>query len=171
MKININLATNVINKYKTRLNVHGGKHIFGENYFDTYNPVATWFAIRLLIICAIILNWQLCQVNFIMAYDQAPIECDMYLQLLDYIETESVNSRTHVLKLLQNVYVHKQAGKVWANFLSGNLFMIGFKRRNIDECVFYRGSLVFIVFVDDDIFSPWTGRQFTVQSRGPRATC
>ena len=45
-----------------------------ENYFDTYDPVVTWFAIRLLIICAIILNWQLCQVDFILAYYQSPIE-------------------------------------------------------------------------------------------------
>ena len=45
-----NLVTNEITKYKARLNVHGGKQTFGENYFDTYAPVVTWFAIRLLII-------------------------------------------------------------------------------------------------------------------------
>ena len=147
-----NLVTNEITKYKARLNVHGGKQTFGENYFDTYAPVVTWFAIRLLIICAIVLNWQLRQVDFIMAYAQAPIECDMYLQLPDGIETESGNSRTHVLKLLRNVYGQKQAGKVWADFLSENLFNIGFERSKIDECVFYRGNLVFLVYVDDVIF-------------------
>ena len=50
------LVTNEITKYKSLLNVHGGKQTFGENYFDTYSPVVTWFAIRLLIICAIVLN-------------------------------------------------------------------------------------------------------------------
>ena len=74
-----NLVTNEITKYKARLNVHGGKQTFGENHFDTYAPIVTCFAIRLLIICAIFLNWQLRQVDFIMAYAQAPIECDMYL--------------------------------------------------------------------------------------------
>jgi len=147
-----NLVTNEITKYKARLNVHGGKQTFGVNYFDTYAPVVTWFAIRLLIICAIVLHWQLRQVDFIMAYAQAPIECDMYLQLPDGIETETGNSKTHVLKLLRNVYGQKQAGKVWADFLSENLFKIGFERSKIDECVFYRGSLVFLVYVDDGIF-------------------
>ena len=137
--------------------MHGGKQTFGEKYFDTYAPVVTWFAIRLLIICAIVLNWQLRQVDFIMAYAQAPIECDMYLQLPDGIETESGNSRTHVLKLLRNVYGQKQAGKVWADFLSENLFKIGFKRIKIDECMFYRGNIVFLVYVDDGIVVSFDG--------------
>jgi ribosomal protein L13E len=41
-----NLTTNEITKYKARLNVHGGKQTYGVNYFDTYAPVVTWFAIR-----------------------------------------------------------------------------------------------------------------------------
>ena len=84
-----NLVTNEITKYKARLNVHGGKQTFSVNYVDTYTPVVTWFAIRLLIICAIVLHWKLRKVDFIMA---APIECDMYLQLLDGIETETGNN-------------------------------------------------------------------------------
>ena len=87
-----------------------------------------------------------------MAYAQAPIECDMYLQLPDGIETETGNSKTHVLKLLCNVYGQKQAGKVWADFLSENLFKIGFERSKIDACAFYDGSLVFLVYVDGGIF-------------------
>ena len=92
-----------------------------------------------------------------MSYAQAPIECDMYLQIPDGIETESGNSRTHVLKLLRNVYGQKQAGKVWADLLSENLLKIGFERSKIDECVFYRGNLVFLVYVDDGIFVSFDG--------------
>jgi hypothetical protein len=45
-----NLTTNEITKHKARLNLHGGKQVFGMNYFETYAPVVTWFAIRLGII-------------------------------------------------------------------------------------------------------------------------
>ena len=92
-----------------------------------------------------------------MAYAQAPIECDMYLQLPDGIETESGNIRTHVLKLLQNVYVQKQTGKVWADFLSESLFNIGFEGSHIDECVSYRGNLAFLVYIDYGIFDSLDG--------------
>ena len=44
------LMTNEILKYKSRLNLHGGKQVYGMNYFETYAPLVTWFAIRLIIL-------------------------------------------------------------------------------------------------------------------------
>jgi hypothetical protein len=45
-----NLTTNQVKSYKARLNLHGRKQVYGMNYFETYAPVVTWFAIRLMII-------------------------------------------------------------------------------------------------------------------------
>ena len=59
MKRKRNLVTNKITKYKARLNIHGGQQTFGINYWETYAPVITWFAIRMLIVCAIVLGWYL----------------------------------------------------------------------------------------------------------------
>ena len=50
------------------------------------------------------------------------------------------------------MYFQEQACKVWADLLSENILKIVFKRRNIDKCVFYRGILVFLVYVDEGIF-------------------
>ena len=57
-----------------------------------------------------------------------------------------------MLKLLRNVYSQNQSGKVLDDFLSENIFKIGFERINIDECMFYCDNLVFLVYVDDSIF-------------------
>ena len=51
-----NMTTNEIAKYKARLNNHCGKQTYDINYFETYAPVVTWFAIRLLIIFAMQFN-------------------------------------------------------------------------------------------------------------------
>ena len=75
------LTTNDIKSHKARLNLHGGKQIYGMNYYETYAPVVTWFAIRLIIIFGTLFLWALCQVDFVMAYPQAPIEEDMYMEL------------------------------------------------------------------------------------------
>jgi hypothetical protein len=75
------IITNEIKKYTARFNLHGRKEVFGMNYCETYAPAVIWFSIRLLIVIGIIFGWALCQVNFIMAYPQAPIECDMYMDL------------------------------------------------------------------------------------------
>jgi len=68
-----NLKTGEIAKHKARLNLHGGKQEFGMTYYDTYAPVVTWFAIRLMIVFGIIFSWSLQQVDFVMAYPQALI--------------------------------------------------------------------------------------------------
>ncbi len=77
------------------------------NYYEIYAPVVTWFAIRLIITFSIIFNWALRQVDFIMAYPQAPIEEDIYMELPQGIETATGNSKDHILKLLKNIYGQK----------------------------------------------------------------
>jgi len=146
-----NLTTNEITKYKARLNIHGGKQTFGVNYFDTYAPVVTWFAIRLIIIFAMCLKYHLKQIDFVMAYPQAPIENDMYMELPAGIRTKHGNSKDYVLKIVANLYGQKQAGRVWNQYLVDKLRSLGFEQSLVDECVFYRGSTIFIVYVDDGI--------------------
>ena len=50
LRCKCNLITNEITKYKARLNLHGRKQVYGINYYDTYAPVVTWFAIQLLLV-------------------------------------------------------------------------------------------------------------------------
>jgi hypothetical protein len=87
-----------------------------------------------------------------MAYPQAPIEMDIYMELPQGIETTDGNSKDHVLKLLKNIYGQKQAGRVWNEYLVDKLNSIGFKQSLIDDCVFYRDDIIFMVYVDDGIF-------------------
>ena len=112
MRCKRDITTNEIKKYKACLNLHGGKQEFGTNYYETYAPVVTWFSIRLLIVIGIIFGWALCQCDFIMAYPQAPIECDMYMDLPQGIQVSEGDSQDSVLKLLKNIYGQKQAGRV-----------------------------------------------------------
>jgi len=98
-----NLTMNAITKHKARLNLHGGKQIYGMNYYETYAPVVTWFAIRLMITFAIIFRWSIRQVDFVMAYPQAPIEMDIYMELPQGIETAQGNSKDHILKAQEHL--------------------------------------------------------------------
>jgi hypothetical protein len=87
-----------------------------------------------------------------MAYPQAPIEMDMYMELPTGIHTKHGNSKDHVLKLLTNIYGQKQASPVCNSYLVTKLREINFKQSLIDDCVFYRDNVIFIVYVDDGIF-------------------
>ena len=87
-----------------------------------------------------------------MAYPQASIECDLYMELPQGIQTSEGDSKDHVLKLLKNIYGQKQAGWVWNEFLIDKFTSIGFKASLIDDCVFYRNNIIFMVYVHDGIF-------------------
>jgi hypothetical protein len=105
-----------------------------------------------MIIFGIIFGWYLHQVDFVMAYPQAPIEMDIYMELPQGIMTVQGNSKDHVLKLEKNIYGQKQAGHVWNSFLVDKLMSIGFTPSLIDDCVFFRDDVIFMVYVDDGIF-------------------
>ncbi len=62
------------------------------------------------------------------------------------------NSRDHVLKLEKYIYGQKQAGRVWNSFLVDKHLSIGFTTSSIDDCVFFRDDIIFMVYVDDGIF-------------------
>jgi hypothetical protein len=53
--------------------------------------------------------------------------------------------------LEKNLYGQKQAGRVWYLHLKKNLLKLGFKPSEHDECVFYYGKTIFIVYTDDTI--------------------
>ncbi len=128
------LTTNRIKSHKARLNFYGRKQVYSMSYFETYAHVGTWFAIRLIIIFRIIFLWALQQKDFFMAYPQAPIEIDIYMELPQGIQTKHENSKDHVLKLEKNIYGQKQAGLVWNSFLVDKLTSIGFTMSYMTAC-------------------------------------
>ena len=58
------------------------------------------------------------------------------------------------MKLHKNVYGQKQAGRVWYRYPTKNLLEeLGFEISQVDECVFYRGKTVYILYTDDSILA------------------
>jgi hypothetical protein len=153
IKCKQDIKTQKVNKYKADLNVHNGKQEYGTNYFETYAPVVTWFFIQLLLVLSILNKWYTRQVDFLLAYPQADIEFDMYLDLPKGIETKHGNGNMHVSKLLKNLYGQKQASRVWNQYFTKGLTKIGFKQLKVDECIFFHNNVIFIVCVDDGIFA------------------
>ncbi len=94
-----------------------------------------------------------------MAYPQALIETDIYMELPQGVKTATGNSKDHVLKLLKNIYGQKQAGRVWNSFLVDKLTSSGYTSSLINDCVFFCDDIIFMVYVDDGIFLDNDGAQ------------
>ena len=58
----------------------------------------------------ILVKWTSKQVEIVMAFIQAPIEMDMYMDLPAGIVTKCVDSKSYIFKLPKNLYGPKQAG-------------------------------------------------------------
>jgi hypothetical protein len=151
MKRKRRLLTNEIYKWKARLNLHGGQQEYGINYWETYAPVVTWAAIRLILVLVLMYQWTTVQIDFVLAYPQADVECDLYMKIPKGFEIQGGTRATHVLKLIKNLYGQKQAGRVWNKHLHAKLLELGWVQSQADECLYYKGSVLFVVYVDDGI--------------------
>ena len=151
MKRKRRLKTNEIYKHKARLNIHGGQQELGINYWETYAPVVTWAAIRLLLVLSIICGWYSVQIDFVLAYPQAPVECELFMRIPKGFTIQGGTRDTHCLKLLKNLYGQKQAGRVWNRHLHEILLELGWEQSKADDCVYYKNGVIFCVYVDDGI--------------------
>jgi hypothetical protein len=150
MKRKRRIDTRQVYKWKARLNVHGGKQIKNVHYWETYSPVVKWASIRLFLTLALIKGWHTRQVDFVLAYPQADIETELYMEVPQGFEFQG-SRKTHCLRLIKNLYGQKQAGRVWNQHLHKGLIKMGFTQSKIDECVYFRGTTIFLCYVDDSI--------------------
>ena len=94
----------------------------------------------------------MCQIDFTLAYPQAYIECDMYMDIPKGFEYKGTH-KTHCLLLIKNLDGQKQAGQTWQLHLCKGLIDLGFEKSDVDKCVFYRGSTILLTYVDDCILA------------------
>ena len=153
MKRKRDLLTRQVKKYKARLNVDGSRQRKHLDYDRTYAPVASWPAIRLLLILSSIYNWHTIQLDYVLAYPQALVERTLFMRMPKGVEVEGDNTEEHVLQIERNVYGQKQAGRVWHKHLVSKLSSIGFVQSKIDPCVFYKGRIIYVLYTDDTILA------------------
>jgi hypothetical protein len=154
MKRKRRISTREVYKWKARLNFDGSKQVKGVNYWETYAPVASWSTIRFILAMSIISNWHTKQLDFVLAFPQADVECDdMYMKIPRGFNIPGSNPNDYVLKLQKNLYGQKQAGRVWNKHLVLRLKKVGFKQSDIDECVFYKGKSIYVLYTDDSILA------------------
>jgi Reverse transcriptase (RNA-dependent DNA polymerase) len=88
-------------------------------------------------------GWSTRQIDFILAYPQAKVECDLYMRIPKGFTIGKGSNKTHVLKLVQNLYGQKQAGRIWNKHLHHILLELGWVQSKVDDCLYYKGDVLF----------------------------
>jgi hypothetical protein len=152
MKRKRRIDTRQVYKWKSRLNLGGHKMIKGIQFQETYSPVVSWQHIRLFLILAALNHWHTTQIDFIMAYTQAPIDKPVYMHLPPGIHLPNMSKDTHCLRILNNIYGGKDSGRIWFQHLRSKLIdVLHFQQSAFDDCIFYHGTTIFIIYTDDGI--------------------
>ena len=150
MKRKRRVKTREVYKWKARLAFDGSRQVAGVHYDQTYAPVASWETIRLLLTMVLKNNWKTRQLDYVLAFPQAPAERELYMKIPKGIQVNS--STEYVLKVERNLYGQKQAGRVWNQHLVRRLVeRVGFRQSVFDDCVFYKGNAIYVLYTDDSI--------------------
>ena len=153
MKRKRHIKTWEIYKWKARLNIDGSRSVYKRDYEQTYSPVVGWGVIRLLLVLILVHKWHSVQLDYVLAFTQAPADRELYMEIPKGLTIEGANKGEYVFKLLKNTYGKKDAGRVWNHYLVKQLEKVGFTQSKIDECVFYKGSMIYILYTDDSILA------------------
>jgi hypothetical protein len=124
-----------VQKYKARLIACRFTQIFGQNYYDTFLPVARLASFCTVLALAMCFDWEIDMFNFISAYLNGKLDEDeeIYMQLLLGYERQGEN----VLRLRKLLYRLKQAGRKWYEASVHTLIDLSFCIMQADPGVFY----------------------------------
>ena len=112
--------------------------------------MASWNSIRIVLALVATFGSHTQQIDYVLAFWQAPFEKEIYMEVPKGFEVKG----DCVLRLNRNVYIQKQAGQVWNKYLQDKLVnKVGFTKSLVDECIFYKGKSIHILYTDDSILA------------------
>jgi hypothetical protein len=140
-----------IDKYKAQLVAKGYTQKEGEDFFDTYSPVARMTTIRVLLSLTASYGLLVHQIDVKTAFLNGELDEEIYIDQPDGFVVKGEEQK--VCKLLKSLYGLKQAPKQWHEKFDTTLTGAGFGVNEADRYVYYRHgrsqSVILCLYVDD----------------------
>ncbi|WZY86882.1 hypothetical protein YC2023_033266 [Brassica napus] len=112
-------ADGTVERKKSRLVARGFTQTYGEDYIETFAPVAKLHTIRIVLSLAVNLGWGLWQMDVKNAFLQGELEDEVYMHPPPGLE--HLVKKGNVLRLKKAIYGLKQSPRAWYNKLSTTL--------------------------------------------------
>ena len=127
-----------------------------EGEFETYSPVVSWATIRICLILALTLSWEMVCVDFSNAFVQADLKDKVWIHIpRGFASTNTTNPMC--LLLCKSLYGLSVAPRLWYEKLHQALIDDGFSPSQHDNCLFLKKDMLIFLWVDDcGIITPST---------------
>jgi Reverse transcriptase (RNA-dependent DNA polymerase) len=133
--------------------VDSSKQVKGVNFWETYAPAAQWVSIRLFLCFAAVNKWPVKTFDFVHAFPQAPSEAELYIDIPRGCTIDGDNSKW-AMKVVNNIYGQKQAGRVWYRYLVDKLNNeLHFQQSSYNPCILWNGVCLIVIYTDDKIIT------------------
>eukprot|EP00957_Ditylum_brightwellii_P043614 3306010-Ditylum_brightwellii.AAC.1 len=111
----------IVREINTYNNKRHWKLIPKDQVLEGVKILSAVWAMKLLLILNLLNNWSIRQIDFVSAYPQAPIKCNVYRALSAGIVMKDGTSKMHVLTLEKKLYGQKEAVQAIANLKEAEL--------------------------------------------------
>jgi hypothetical protein len=138
-------------RYNARLIIKGYSQKEGEDFFDTYSPVARLTTIRVLLSLATSHGLIVHQMDVKTTFLNGELDEEIYMEQPPGFVANGQEGM--VCKLLKSLYSLKQAPKQWREKFDRTLTSAGFVVNEGDKCVYYQygggEGVILCLYVDD----------------------
>jgi hypothetical protein len=140
-----------IDKYKARFMARGFSQKEGEDYDETFAPVARYTSIRSIISLVASMGWSLHQMDVKTTFLNGVIEEEVYIEKPQGFEVHQRES--HVFRLKKSLYGLKKAPRAWYAQIDNYLMRLGFSKSYVDPNLYYKfvndAPMILLLYVDD----------------------
>ena len=140
-----------ISRYKARLVAKGFSQVPGQDYTETFAPVAKMNSFKLLLALAASLKLEIDHLDVKTAFLQGELEEEIFMKQPPMFEESEEEDK--VCQLLKPIYGLKQSSRCWNKKFHTTATKLGFQRTRSDYCVYVmrRGKelAILLIWVDD----------------------